>query len=454
MRAVGYVPANSAAGTPGTWRTSPSPLELPEKAVAWLHKLGPMLQLFNSACNDLYQESVSGHQARWIANTIDHGKPEVLVHHSRLPHLLDVCPRVIRPDLIAGNDGMTVVELDSVPGGMGITACFEEAYASLKFSGVSGVPLPQAFASMLRAATPGDASRAIIVISKESAAYMPEMAWLARSLVSFGIQARVAAPEELVFTDKTVVARQSSEEFEATVVYRFFELHDLANIAGADRLLKLDAARHITVVPPFRYQLEEKSWLAIYHEPSLAGWWRDHLGDDVIQVLNATIPRGWVLDPDRPPANFVPGVTCQADPSWDILQGLGRRSRRYVIKPSGFSELAWGSRGVVVGHDIGTEEWNQAARKALGEFGATPHVLQEFHGGAQFQTSFLDHTTGRVVPLRVRVRLTPYYFVTGSGAVMTSVLATGCPLDKKRIHGMSAAVMSSCTSTRARRGTS
>ena len=35
----------------------------------------------------------------------------------------DQLPAVIRPDIIPTQDGMVITELDSVPGGIGITAC-------------------------------------------------------------------------------------------------------------------------------------------------------------------------------------------------------------------------------------------------------------------------------------------------------------------------------------------
>ena len=45
-----------------------------------------------------------------------------------------------------------------------------------------------------------------------------------------------------------------------------------------------------------------------------------------------------------------------------------------------------------------------------------------------------------------RVRLCPYYFVTGEDAVeLGGVLATLCPPDKKAIHGMPDAIMAPCS---------
>jgi hypothetical protein len=42
-----------------------------------------------------------------------------------------------------------------------------------------------------------------------------------------------------------------------------------------------------------------------------------------------------------------------------------------------------------------------------------------------------------------RVRLTPYYFIVGDDVKLGAILATVAPADKRLIHGMSDAVMTS-----------
>ena len=48
-------------------------------------------------------------------------------------------------------------------------------------------------------------------------------------------------------------------------------------------------------------------------------------------------------------ALVVDGRPLQA---WNQLYGLSKSERQFVVKPSGFSELAWGSRGVHVAHHL------------------------------------------------------------------------------------------------------
>jgi hypothetical protein len=45
-----------------------------------------------------------------------------------------------------------------------------------------------------------------------------------------------------------------------------------------------------------------------------------------------------------------------------------------------------------------------------------------------------------------RVRLTPYYFIVNGAARLAGILATLCPHDKKKIHGMSDAILVPCAS--------
>jgi len=129
---------------------------------------------------------------------------------------------------------------------------------------------------------------------------------------------------------------------------------------------------------------------------------------------------------------------------WKVLASLGQKGRRFVIKPSGFSELAWGSRGVSVGHDLPQTEWAAALEAALASFHRVPRILQEFRKGRRVAVSYHDHVKDEIVPMPGRVRLSPYYFIAGDHVELAGILATVCPLDKKLIHGMPEAVMAPC----------
>jgi hypothetical protein len=115
-----------------------------------------------------------------------------------------------------------------------------------------------------------------------------------------------------------------------------------------------------------------------------------------------------------------------------------------VVKPSGFSELAWGSRGVKVANDLTKDDWAAVLDAALGAYGHTPHVLQRFHKGKRVKVPYFDRKTDAIADLDGRVRLCPYYFVVGDDVKLGGILATVAPADKRLIHGMSDAIMSPC----------
>src|SRR6266481_3394315 len=113
------------------WLLSPEAFPIEQKFQAELEQLGHRLFVFQRACNQLYQLSVKGKQPEWVARYLDAGKPAELVEFSRRKEIRDDLPRVIRPDLILTDDGYIIAEIDSVPGGIGLTAWLNQTYIEL-----------------------------------------------------------------------------------------------------------------------------------------------------------------------------------------------------------------------------------------------------------------------------------------------------------------------------------
>ncbi|MBV8582467.1 MAG: hypothetical protein JO241_00615, partial [Candidatus Eremiobacteraeota bacterium] len=68
-----------------------------------------------------------------------------------------------------------------------------------------------------------------------------------------------------------------------------------------------------------------------------------------------------------------------------------------------------------------------------------------FHKGKRIRQQYLDRESDEIRTFDGRVRLCPYYFVTGEETVVLGgILATIAPADKRLIHGMTDAVMTSC----------
>jgi hypothetical protein len=406
-------PAGLFAGK--EWRVSPEPFVLPAGMDEELEKLGFRLRKFTEACNLLYRLSVSGKRPAWIAELLDRGKPRELVELARSKAIAEEVPRVLRPDVILTEDGFTIAELDNVPGGIGLTAWLNEVYAGEGFDVVGGKGMEEGFRAVVDA---GD-----IVMSVEAADYRPEMEWIA---------ARIGA--------RVVDAEKVPQELR-TNLYRFFELFDLPNIPGAMELLRgvVDGKHRMT--PPPKPWIEEKLWFALFWLRPLADFWRRELGDKHFAALQKVIPRTWLMDPQPlPPTGVYPGLEIQ---SWEELKKFSQRERELVIKISGFSELAWGSRSVKVGQDLSHEDWARAIDEALGDWDRRPWILQRFHHARVVGMDYLG-TDGHRPPLQMmkgRVRLCPYYFCGPRETKLGGVLATICPSDKKLLHGMRDAIL-------------
>ena len=441
-----------------TWRISPTPFLLTSADLSAIQSLGPHLLRFTRALNRLYYESVRGAQPTWVADYLDQGKPSDLIAYARMNRFHAALPDIIRPDLILTEDGFMISELDSVPGGIGLTGCMGQAYADLGWPIIGGRDgMVSGFAGMIRSLTsqregapqtplpyPLTSLNLAIVVSEESKDYRPEMLWLAARLREAGLPAQTVSPDDVVFTEEGLFLAGSTP---ITALYRFFELFDLKNIPKSELIMYAAKKGRVALTPPMKPWLEEKMAFALVHHPALEPFWSHELGTDTYELLHRWMPKTWILDPRPvPPHAVIPGLTAdgRSVSDWKVVAGLGQKGRRFVIKPSGFSELAWGSRGVSVGHDLPQTEWAAALEAALASFPRVPHILQEFRKGRHVAVSYHDPAKDDIVPMPGRVRLSPYYFIANDHVELGGVLATVCPLDKKLIHGMREAVMAPC----------
>ncbi|MEE2946998.1 MAG: hypothetical protein VX392_01645, partial [Verrucomicrobiota bacterium] len=336
-------------------------------------------------------------------------------------------PRVIRPDILLTNDGLRITELDSVPGGIGLTAWLNRAYAGAGSEVLGGADgMLDGFAGIF-----GDAANARLVVSEESATYRPEMEWLAAEIEPGRFS--VHGQDEIGFDD-------------GDAVYRFFELFDLPNIPAAEPLFDAATAKRICVTPPPKAFLEEKMLFALFHNRNLVDTWRQLLGERFQRTLKVLLPQTWVVDPaPLPPHAGLPGLDLT---DWQQLKELSQKERELILKISGFSEQAWGARGVWLGSDLSRDEWAAAVDQAITCFNTSPRILQRYHRPARLEAEWFDFELGQAQPMHGRVRLCPYYFVHGefetAKTKLGGVLATICPADKKIIHGMNDAILTPC----------
>jgi hypothetical protein len=414
---------------------SPDPFPIDAAFAKELEQLGHRLFVFQRACNELYQRSVKGKQPPWIAAYLDAGKPADLIEFSRQKEFRDDAPLVIRPDLILTETGYTIAEIDSVPGGIGLTGWLNQMYAALGSDVIGGAEgMLDGFRSLLPEG--GD-----IVISEESSTYRPEMNWVAAQLNT----RRSGPPLQHSITPLSpdapwrVVDAETYEPKPGRNVYRFFELFDLPNLPRVSALMNTAKEGAVRVTPPFKPYLEEKMWFALFWMRPLREFWRRELGEKYFLKLQEVIPYTWPLDPTPLPQHAVIPRLELSD--WREAAKLSQKERDLLIKVSGFSPLGWGSRGVIVGSDVPQLEWERALEEALATFQTSPRIMQRFQKARLLDHPYWDNATGEVKTMRGRVRLCPYFFVENAKVTLRGALATIVPADKKLLHGMRDAIL-------------
>ncbi len=403
------------------WLVSPEPFPLSERCAEELEKLGYRLNLFVRACNRLYQLSIQGKQPSWVADYLDQGKPPHLVEYSRAKIFREEIPRVIRPDVILTETGFTIAELDSVPGGIGLTGWLNKTYADLGHDVIGGANgMQDGFHSIMPDG--GD-----ILISEEAATYRPETVWLARQIN----QRHTDSSLEVKSAEDYVPAKRD--------VYRFFELFDLPNIPSAPGLMAAALNGTIRITPPIKPCMEEKMWFALFWLRPLREFWRRELSERHFLKLQQVIPYTWIVDPaPLPHYAAIPRLDIH---QWKELGSFSQKERELILKISGYSELAWGSRGVVFGQDMPQHEWKAAVGRAIDLFEKSPRILQQFHKARVIEHPYHHLESNSIRKMQARVRLCPYYFITDSKTTLSGALATICPADKKLLHGMKDAIL-------------
>ena len=427
-------PAGLFAGM--EWKISPAPFPLGENLAKEIKSLGRVLLQFYRATNLLYRKSVEGKQPEWVARWLDLGKPRELIELQRSAAFKNDVPRVIRPDVLLTENGFSITELDSVPGGIGLTAWLNQTYSKAE-SGKRKAEILGGADGMMRGFESifGDAKQIQIVVSEEAATYKPEMAWIAEQLNQRGGATFNLQPSTF------------NQFAESDAVYRFFELFDLPNVANAKRIFELAAEKKIRLTPPPKPVFEEKMLFALLWNRNLQNFWRQELGEGFLMRLKKVIPYTWLVDPTPlPPHAAIPGLELT---DWSQLKALSQKERDLILKVSGFSENAWGARGVFLGSDLSAADWSAAVDAALKNFESSPSVLQRFEKPKIVAASWFDFAKNEIVPMKGRVRLCPYYFVSGEGdaarPTLGGVLATIVPADKKIVHGMADAVLAPCS---------
>ena len=450
---------SSLAATPlfedKTWRLSPEAWPLTADDRAQLDAIGAACLDYHRALENLYLRSAADKnllrnkplRAPWVADYLDRGKPPLLTAHARDSRNRGAFPAVLRPDLLLTDDGWAMSELDSVPGGIGLTAFLNRLYSETGDILGAGDAMVKNFHAAVAALRPDMRNPLIaLVVSDEAATYRPEMEWLAQQLQLLGLRVFCLDPDEIFPLGSTLCFDVEGNPEKIDIIYRFFELFDLGNLSLTRHLHEAWEAGEVVITPPLRPYQEEKLGLALFHHHLLQDYWTETLDRRTRALLSALIPASWIVDPAPLPPGAVldgPRVGGRALTDWRQLGAASQKERDLILKISGFHETAWGARSVVLGSDCSREEWQAGLDIAVGDAPTNLHILQTFRKPRRATHPLFD-AGGVAAPAQGRLRLCPYYFVKNDTATLAGALATFCPPDKKIIHGMQDAALIPC----------
>lgn len=468
-----------------TWQLSPDAWPITAEQLKELEAIGTACLEFHQGLETLYTRSAAGKNllrnkpliAPWVAEYLDRGKPPALIAHARNARNRNAIPPVLRPDLLLTDDGFALTELDSVPGGIGLTAFLNRLYGAdesrsganppaaggsenvggVAASGVSAEILLGANDAMIRnfhralAALRPELENPLIAlaVSDEAATYRPEMEWLALQLQLLGKRVFCIQPDNLFPLGPALCIDVDGNPEKVDVLYRFFELFDLPNIRTAKFIFEAWEAGEIAVGPPMRPFQEEKLALALFHHHRLQDFWAETLSSSSLKRLRALIPPSWIIDPAPLPPGAVldgPKIGGRALSDWRELANASQKERDLIIKISGYHETAWGARSVVLGSDCSREEWQEGVNRAIELAPQSLHILQTYRKPKRLEHPIYERSTDTAATMNAqvkagRLRLCPYYFVLDGRAHLSGALATFCPPDKKIIHGMQDAAL-------------
>lgn len=442
-----------------TWRLSPQAWPLTPGQLAELEAIGRACHEFHQALETLYLRSAAGKNllrnkpllAPWVADYLDRGKPADLIRHARDPRNRGAFPTVLRPDLLLTEDGFALTELDSVPGGIGLTAFLNRLYGSDDDAAIIGHrdAMVENFHASLTALAPKIRNPLIVLlVSDEAATYRPEMQWLAAQLQRLGRRVFCLHPDDVFPLGGELFFDIEGTPEKVDIIYRFFELFDWANVRVAPHILEAWSAGHVAIAPPMRHFQEEKLALALFHHHLLADFWQENLGRRSLELLRKLIPQSWIMDPTPLPPGAVldgPRAAGRMLNDWRDLTSASQKERDLIIKISGYHETAWGARSVVLGSDCSREEWQAGVEQALRLAPTNLHVLQEYRKPRRLEhpvyASPAPDRPSVAAAQPGRLRLCPYYFLVDGEVRLSGALATFCPADKKIIHGMQDAAL-------------
>ena len=117
-----------------------------------------------------------------------------------------------------------MTELDSVPGGFGLTAELMSLYKdpAWKIIGDPEIGIPSMFYNMAKSLSKEEKPCIAIIVSDEAQDYRSEMVWLAGLLKQKGFPVYTIHPKEIHFREEGLFIQDEVKWVRVDILYRFY----------------------------------------------------------------------------------------------------------------------------------------------------------------------------------------------------------------------------------------
>ncbi len=386
------------------FRVSPTPFRMNKKQKDEILIIGKAICDYMDCCIELYKTD------EYIKNILDRGKPDKYLKNIE-PNFL-----FLRPDLILTQEGFSICEIETSPFGLGLAEVLNRTYGH---AGFDPLVTENELKNYIQSQIP---SVGTIAYSDKVNAFSGQMDFLADEIFS-GDGKR---------WDSKKISRQSN--LKNKEIYRAFYLSD--EYKDKDVALFLQEP-HIYIPNPTP-QFEEKALLAFIWDKRYSEFFKQKLGTAEFELLRKVIPKTWIVGEEQYIDECLPrGVKDSIS-----LSSLGKNSRKYVLKQSGFNTgSSWGE-GVEFLHKMGGAKAGEKIKKALEDKNHL-YIIQEFKPGKVVHMNYLDDNY-EIKNMDAKIRITPYFSYRGkSKGKLIAIKVTGCEKSTEYIHAGTSSINTS-----------
>lgn len=381
------------------FRVSPTPFKLSLTQKKMLEDIGKAICDYMDCCIELYNTNETAHLL------LDKGKPTIYKNAENIKYLF------LRPDLILTDSGFRICEIETSPFGLGLAEVLNRTYGN---EGYDTIVQQNQLRNYIHSNVENEGT---IAYSEKVKAFSGQLDFMAEHL--FSGNGKLWKPK--LITSDPIPTKQ---------IYRSFYLTDQFNDPNVYNLL---TEPHI-YLPTTTPQFEEKALLSFIWDKRYVDFFRNFLGTSTFELLRQVIPKTWILGEEK----YVDGGLPNNFTSSIQLSELGKSSRKFVLKQSGFSSNSSWSEGVKFLHKMSGSKASEALLSASKDK-THLYIIQEFSQAKNVPMSFIM-TNGLLQNLNAKIRITPYYAYTGNAkGSLIAAKVTGCE-NTEYIHASTASI--------------